>query len=499
MSITMKGIIRVLGMGLLLQGAVACTPTQQEQTCPEENRVVLDDHKYCVIGQNIIEKGFSCPSDLSYFHDVPGVRGAVCSDQMTLPVGDVEPLKDFVRDDPGTGVWVENTTSPPPTVTCGDVVSTECSVDADCNDGKTCEFVLDAGCPNKMCLDAASTCGGPDPSEQECAVDADCGEGMACVVDEGECISGSCACGVAEGLWGCTADCQEVMVCEPVSGQGMSCGDAPETGCSNDADCGDGESCVASDDTECVPSVCACDENAGVWNCSADCSPNRCVADETSPCSDGSTLVCFAEPPECPAGQVVEIVNGCFGDCVDATTCEPVVAMCGGQPDPSHQPCSVDADCAAGEECAPTEDAVCVPSTCVCDESTGVWGCTEDCGEPLACQPASERPCSDGSEILCDSSEPICPVGQIGKIVNGCYDGCVDVTTCEPAAALCDGMSDPSYQPCDVDADCPAGNFCVEQDIEECVPSTCMCDENLGNVWECTDDCHAPRHCFPEM
>ncbi len=40
-------------------------------------------------------------------------------------------------------------------------------------------------------------------------------------------------------------------------------------------------------------------------------------------CGDGSVAVCTAPEPQCPAGQVAEVRNHCWGACVDATTCEP--------------------------------------------------------------------------------------------------------------------------------------------------------------------------------
>src|SRR6201999_1085127 len=49
--------------------------------------------------------------------------------------------------------------------------------------------------------------------------------------------------------------------------------------------------------------------------------PNRCVV-----CGDGSELLCRRAEPLCPEGQVPEIINSCYGACVDRHTCE--VASC---------------------------------------------------------------------------------------------------------------------------------------------------------------------------
>jgi hypothetical protein len=45
--------------------------------------------------------------------------------------------------------------------------------------------------------------------------------------------------------------------------------------------------------------------------------PNRCTV-----CGDGSEPICRRAPPECPEGTVPEVVDGCFGACVDRYTCE---------------------------------------------------------------------------------------------------------------------------------------------------------------------------------
>jgi hypothetical protein len=48
--------------------------------------------------------------------------------------------------------------------------------------------------------------------------------------------------------------------------------------------------------------------------------PNRCTV-----CGDGTDLLCRRAVPECPDGLVPEIVNSCFGACVDRVTCEPQI------------------------------------------------------------------------------------------------------------------------------------------------------------------------------
>lgn len=45
-------------------------------------------------------------------------------------------------------------------------------------------------------------------------------------------------------------------------------------------------------------------------------------------CGDGSFPVCEIVVPDCPEGQVWEIIDGCFERCVDADTCLPPDATC---------------------------------------------------------------------------------------------------------------------------------------------------------------------------
>lgn len=76
-------------------------------------------------------------------------------------------------------------------------------------------------------------------------------------------------------------------------------------------------------------------------------------ADEDGACGDGSVALCEIVPPKCPAGTIVEIVDGCFGECVDPETCEPPdpVTVAGvkmyDEPDPD-----VDPDCDLHHELA---------------------------------------------------------------------------------------------------------------------------------------------------
>jgi hypothetical protein len=42
----------------------------------------------------------------------------------------------------------------------------------------------------------------------------------------------------------------------------------------------------------------------------------------TAICGDGGAITCRVEPKPCDAGQVREVVKGCYGECVDPATCK---------------------------------------------------------------------------------------------------------------------------------------------------------------------------------
>ncbi|CAN0495673.1 unnamed protein product [Laminaria digitata] len=259
-------------------------------------------------------------------------------------------------------------------------------------------------------------CSSPDPSARECDVDADCADGQVCGVSDAQaCKPSSCFCDAETDTWGCTEDCNPEYACMDMPTE--TCGGQPDPSvqpCDVDADCPGEQVCGVSAATVCVPSSCSCDANSMSWICTEDCGTPRA-------CTDPDT-----NPP----------------------------GTCGGQPDPSEQPCSADSDCGDGEACVASGDDSCVPSTCACDEASGSWECTADCGQPMEC-----RAVSDGPE-------------------------------------MCNGQADPSYQECDVDEDCADGESCLTSAAAVCVSSSCACDEESG--WSCTDDCNPPRQCGVE-
>ena len=237
-------------------------------------------------------------------------------------------------------------------------------------------------------------------------------------------------------------------------------------GCEADADCGDLEICVPN--TTC----------AGL-----DCPTGLCesILDR---CSDGSPAICEIVPPQCPAGTILEVVGGCFGQCVDPLTCEPPVV----DPFPCH-----DGSTAICEIVPPQ-----CPDGLVIEVVNGCFG---DCVDPDTCEPVEPLgDCSDGSLAICEIVPPECPPGLVLEVVNGCFGECVDPQTCEPPPSL-DGCGDGSLAICEiVPPQCPPGLVLevVGGCFGECVdPVTCeappLCGGLLGQ------DCGADAYCdFPD-
>ncbi len=111
--------------------------------------------------------------------------------------------------------------------------------------------------------------------------------------------------------------------------------------------------------------------------------------------------------------------------------------------------------CDDDSECAPAE--VCVP--CAGPSCEGCKDCVQGCA-PHAC-PTEPQP-------ACDQGRPDCGEGALAVVRDGCWV-CVDGMTCE---------DDPTPPPvrCQVDAECPATDYC-----DPCAGSSCPeCDDCLA-------------------
>jgi hypothetical protein len=174
-------------------------------------------------------------------------------------------------------------------------------------------------------------------------------------------------------------------------------------------------------------------------------------------CDDGSQLVCAQVEPDCGAGAIAAIQNGCW-ECVDPDTCEA----------PAPQRCSHDSQCAADQWCNPcgaSSCPMCTDCVAVCEAhgceteneaqcemvrpdcegdqvsvvQDGCWVCVDR----LSCEPARPTHCDDGTEPLCNMPAPECDEGEILAHQDQCYV-CVDPDTCEPPRDdSCDDGTEP--------------------------------------------------------
>jgi hypothetical protein len=108
-----------------------------------------------------------------------------------------------------------------------------------------------------------------------------------------------------------------------------STGQVPGSGCTQDNECAVLEDCcscgafvIADGD----PGMCnmGCDQSAcsarGLDGVDAACRLGQCRLEAVS--CDPGTVLCDAEPPACAQGKVARVVDGCWGQCVDARHCD---------------------------------------------------------------------------------------------------------------------------------------------------------------------------------
>jgi len=296
---------------------------------------------------------------------------------------------------------------------------------------------------------------GADPSAVDtCSSAADCSSGEICAPTT-SCVPSICSCDPATGTYTCTTDCGLPNVCQPASDQCSTPNPAKVATCEDNADCSNGNVCAPS--TECVPSTCSCDPASGAWACTEDCGmPNVCQPaaslcttpdpSQVTSCQDSSD--CTGDDVCAPSTECVPSTCSCDGssntwtcttDCGMPNVCQPAASQCT-TPDPSQvTTCQDTSECSGDDVCAPSTE--CVPSSCVCDPTTGAWSCTEDCGMPNVCQP--------------------------------------------PAMACAPPFRS---QLCGQTADCNSGEVCTRSH-GECIPSACGCDPQTGQ-WTCTADCN---------
>lgn len=154
----------------------------------------------------------------------------------------------------------------------------------------------------------------------------DCGglTGAGCAKGEYCAFSEEAQCGAADqtGICvvrpqACTLDYNPVCGCDDTTYPNACAANAAGVSVADKGKCpNEGDSCTA--DEDCPHGSCERGPSCQAVGCER--------AGACTECGDGSTLTCKSLPQACPAGQVREIVDGCYGACVDRRTCEPAKA-----------------------------------------------------------------------------------------------------------------------------------------------------------------------------
>lgn len=318
--------------------------------------------------------------------------------------------------------------------------ASECTTDADCDDGNLCDGTEQ--CLGGTCRDGASAADGTT-----CTIDGASGE-FFCT--DGLCQASRCGDGyVAAGEIcddgnttsgdGCEADCT--------------------FSCEADADCDDSNICNGTESCNVTTHACLAGVNeANGTECGAgrDCQDGRCIV---YGCGDGNLN----------AGEECDDGNNDSGD-----GCEPDCTFT----------CHVDADCndsdvCNGEESCDTVDHVCTPGTALaCDDSNA---CTDDqCDPEFGCQ-----------HPLIDADADGHAASSLGSCGDDCddnddaiYDGAPEL--CDGKDNDCNGQTDelaPNwYVDCDGDGFAPDGAQQVQQ-CSEPPPPTTVCAAGSASAW----------------
>lgn len=215
--------------------------------------------------------------------------------------------------------------------------------------------------------------------------------------DDGKTYSNSCTATCANVAVASKGECEEAAAppcaCtkeyNPVCGRdGVTYGNPCMARCANIEVAHPGECSGCKSDADCPHGACQQRFSCLALNCPPP-PPNTC-----SVCGDGSQLICRALPAPCPeADQVREIVNGCYGECVDRHSCKPSatsgschVGGCSGQ-------LCVDAKddgistCEWREEYACYQKATCErqkSGSCGWTETKALRACLDDAKKPAA-------------------------------------------------------------------------------------------------------------------
>ena len=333
--------------------------------------------------------------------------------------------------------------------------------------GPMCADTFDNDCDNLV--DDA------DPGCSQCSLDADCEDGNLCNGIE-SCTNGFCQAGqqlTCDDGNVCTND-----TCLPASGCVFSVNAAP---------CDDGDACSLSD--VCAQGACsgtpvdcsnltdAC--NTGTCN-PADGSCQAIAAVDGTACDDADLCT---DNDACTAG----FCAGGAVDCTDLTdgcnlgVCNPVDGSCLAQPMADDtacddaQACTENDVCTAGVCAGGTKD--CSASTDTCN--TGV--CDPASGDCLAEALQDGTACDDVSACTDDDT---CLAGVCAGTEKDCstFDDICTQGVCEPLSGLCQAENLPDGSPCDDGDTCTAQDACQEGEcvpgLDTCDPSGCNCSAN---------------------
>ncbi|OGR13595.1 MAG: hypothetical protein A2341_22760 [Deltaproteobacteria bacterium RIFOXYB12_FULL_58_9] len=277
------------------------------------------------------------------------------------------------------------------------------------------------------------------PDYRECTGDLDCPDGFSCITEV--CPAMPCyADGDCPPCYGiCQPSLPEYCYSDDECGPGMTCEFYYEQGVTCDADGSCDVPAIAAG--VCVPSSVWCQTNDECGEMAL-CVDGECVF--RFDC-DASHAYCDMMPPTCPEGQVITVLNGCYGPCVDPYMCEPAQQ-----------------GCIFNEECPPMHECL-----------VYCWDCWEDSsGVP-------NPDCGAGCEGVCVPFEPYC------QSDDECYDAAGNMGNCEGGWCIFETIG------CD-DTTCPEGLVCEEiceglGDCDSSDPNNCFLPP-----MECYSICMAP-------
>jgi Cys-rich repeat protein len=357
-----------------------------------------------------------------------------------------------------------------------------------CPTGMHCE-AFDVYCFAPPCQPVAECV----PDQRECIEDSDCPMGFACSIEV--CPAMPCTPDYCPPCYG---------VCEPVE---------PEY-CYSNEDCASDEICEFYEGVPCdqdgtcadpglwAPGVCVpapfvCETNEDCLSSAGElayCVNGTCVFEFDC---DQNHAFCDMIPPICPDGQVITVVNGCFGPCVDPGLCEPASQECFANTDcpPMHECLMYCWDCAPGDPtCIGGCEGVCVPFEPMCYSDQDCWDAAGNVGrceggmcvfEELYCWEDSECP----GDMVCDQmcggggspgTDPCDPDDPNCSGFAPCYGVCVPAPSDECFRTGCSG---------EICADQDMASACIWLDEFMCLDSA-ICERQDNGVcgWTMTEE-----------